>query len=129
MLTTAKTVLSAPLPRVYEESANGKAVPVSTPPPGPIGGGGFQQEDLGRISKETVSDIACHCTDLAMSGMSTFSALRSLHASLRIQQGMFTQQQSNVMRMLRSRDATLCSLRQSQHSHGQHADKWLGAAE
>ncbi|CAL5218477.1 g163 [Coccomyxa viridis] len=52
MLTTTKTVLSAPLPRVYEESANGKAVPVSTPAPGPIGGG-FQQEDLGRISKET----------------------------------------------------------------------------
>ena len=56
MLTTTKTVLSAPLPRVFEESANGKAVPVATPAHGPIGGG-FQQEELGRISKETV------CTD------------------------------------------------------------------
>ena len=72
MLTTTKTVLSAPLPRVYEESANGKAVPVSTPPPGPIGGG-FQQEDLGRISKETVIDNTCHSTDTAMPGMSACS--------------------------------------------------------
>jgi len=54
MLTTTKTVLSAPLPRVFEESANGKAVPVATPAHGPIGGSGFQQEELGRISKETV---------------------------------------------------------------------------
>lgn len=54
MLTTTKTVLSAPLPRVFEESANGKAVPVATPAHGPIGGG-FQQDELGRISKETVS--------------------------------------------------------------------------
>lgn len=57
MLTTTKTVLSAPLPRVFEESANGKAVPVATPAHGPIGGG-FQQEELGRISKETVSPKA-----------------------------------------------------------------------
>ena len=54
MLTTTKTVLSAPLPRVFEESANGKAVPVATPAQGPIGGG-FQQEELGRVSKETVT--------------------------------------------------------------------------
>ena len=74
MLTTTKTVLSAPLPRVYEESANGKAVPVSTPAPGPIGGG-FQQEDLGRISKETVIDNTCHSTVLTMPGMSACSAV------------------------------------------------------
>lgn len=54
MLTTTKSVLSAPLPRVFEESANGKAVPVAMPAQGPIGGG-FQQEELVRISKETVS--------------------------------------------------------------------------
>ena len=59
MLTTTKTVLSAPLPRVFEESANGKAVPVATPAHGPIGGG-FQQDELGRISKETVSPTQ-HC--------------------------------------------------------------------
>lgn len=58
MLTTTKTVLSAPLPRVFEESANGKAVPVATPAQGPIGGG-FQQEELGRVSKETVT---CKCS-------------------------------------------------------------------
>ena len=56
MLTTTKSVLSAPLPRVFEESANGKAVPVATPAQGPIGGG-FQQEELVRISKETVSTM------------------------------------------------------------------------
>lgn len=71
LLTTTKAVLSAPLPRVYEESGGGKVVPVSSsqaapaasgggaPAPAgapallPIGGNDFNAEDLAKIAKET----------------------------------------------------------------------------
>lgn len=55
MINTTKIVLSAPLPRVYQDAGNGKAQPVvpGNRPPGLIGGE-FNAEELGRVSKETV---------------------------------------------------------------------------
>jgi len=64
LLVTSKVVLSAPLPRVYEETGGGKVVPVpvsgGVPAPGntgaammPIGGADFSPEELARVSKET----------------------------------------------------------------------------
>ena len=48
--------MAAPLPRVFEESAGGKAVPVPTAP-GQNGniGGDFRADELVRVSKDTVS--------------------------------------------------------------------------
>ena len=47
--------MSAPLPRVFEESAGGKAVPVPSAP-GQSGniGGDFRVDEVMRVSKETV---------------------------------------------------------------------------
>lgn len=58
LLNTAKAVMSAPLPRVYEEAGGGKVVPVSAAgqsggQPGPIGGVDFNSEEIAKISKET----------------------------------------------------------------------------
>lgn len=57
---TTKAIMSAPLPRVFEESAGGKAVPVPTAP-GQNGniGGDFRADELVRVSKDTVSDLLC----------------------------------------------------------------------
>ena len=53
---TTKIVLSAPLPRVFEDTGNGKvaAMPAVAGQPGTLIGGDFKVEDLTRISKETV---------------------------------------------------------------------------
>lgn len=55
ILNTGKIVLSAPLPRVYEDAGNGKAQPQvqNNAPPGLIGGN-FDAEELSRVSKDTV---------------------------------------------------------------------------
>lgn len=55
LLMTTKIVLSAPLPRVYEETGNGRvaAMPAVAGQPGTLIGGDFKVEDLTRISKET----------------------------------------------------------------------------
>lgn len=58
MLMSAKSVLSAPLPRVYEETAGGKVVPLNASQGQgqvvlPIGGTDFNAEELAKISKET----------------------------------------------------------------------------
>lgn len=59
LLTTTKVILSAPLPRVYEETGGGKVVPVSASQAGgagvvlPIGGTDFNAEELAKISKDT----------------------------------------------------------------------------
>lgn len=55
---SAKSVLSAPLPRVYEETAGGKVVPLNASQGQgqvvlPIGGTDFNAEELAKISKET----------------------------------------------------------------------------
>ena len=55
---SAKAVLSAPLPRVYEETAGGKVVPLNASQGQgqvvlPIGGTDFNAEELAKISKET----------------------------------------------------------------------------
>lgn len=56
LLMTTKTIMAAPLPRVFEESAGGKAVPVPTAP-GQNGniGGDFRADELVRVSKDTVT--------------------------------------------------------------------------
>lgn len=56
LLITTKAIMAAPLPRVFEESAGGKAVPVPTAP-GQNGniGGDFRADELVRVSKDTVS--------------------------------------------------------------------------
>lgn len=53
---TTKIVLSAPLPRVYEDTGNGRvaAMPAVAGQPGTLIGGDFKVEELTRISKETV---------------------------------------------------------------------------
>lgn len=57
LVNTTKIVMSAPLPRVYEDAGNGKAQPVvpGNRPPGLIGGvgGDFNAEELSRVSKDT----------------------------------------------------------------------------
>lgn len=56
---STKAVLSAPLPRVYEETQGGKVVPLNASSAGqgavvlPIGGTDFNAEELAKISKET----------------------------------------------------------------------------
>lgn len=55
---STKAVLSAPLPRVYEETSGGKVVPLSASQGAgqavlPIGGTDFNAEELAKISKET----------------------------------------------------------------------------
>lgn len=62
LLNTTKIVMSAPLPRVYEDVAGGRPQPVPTAP-GQGGlsiGGDFRVDDLSRISKEAVRQ----CSDL-----------------------------------------------------------------
>ena len=53
---TTKIVLSAPLPRVYEETGNGRvaAMAAVAGQPSTLIGGDFKVEELTRISKETV---------------------------------------------------------------------------
>lgn len=59
ILMSTKAVLSAPLPRVYEETQGGKVVPLNASSAGqgavvlPIGGTDFNAEELAKISKET----------------------------------------------------------------------------
>lgn len=59
ILLSTKAVLSAPLPRVYEETQGGKVVPLNASTTGqgsmvlPIGGLDFNAEELAKISKET----------------------------------------------------------------------------
>lgn len=59
ILLSTKAVLSAPLPRVYEETQGGKVVPLNASSAGqgavvlPIGGTDFNAEELAKISKET----------------------------------------------------------------------------
>lgn len=55
---STKAVLSAPLPRVYEETSGGKVVPLNASQGAgqvvlPIGGTDFNAEELAKISKET----------------------------------------------------------------------------
>ncbi len=50
-------VLSAPLPRVYEDTGNGRVVPTPAANGGADGariGGEFKVEELTRVSRETV---------------------------------------------------------------------------
>jgi len=55
LLGATKLVMTAPLPRVYEEGPGGKAVPQGPAPGQPSNiGGEFRVEELLRISKETV---------------------------------------------------------------------------
>lgn len=63
LLTTTKAVMCSPLPRVFEEGAQGKPTAVQTTPPGqppPKIGGDFREEELTRVSKETVSAPLFH---------------------------------------------------------------------
>ncbi|EFN51134.1 hypothetical protein CHLNCDRAFT_141336 [Chlorella variabilis] len=58
ILLSTKAVLSAPLPRVYEETSGGKVVPLNASQGAgqvvlPIGGTDFNAEELAKISKET----------------------------------------------------------------------------
>lgn len=58
LLTTTKVILSAPLPRVYEETGGDKVVPVNASQGQgavvlPIGGTDFNAEELAKIAKET----------------------------------------------------------------------------
>jgi hypothetical protein len=62
MLGTTKAVLSAPLPRVYEETGGGKVVPVSASQAGgqaplPIGGADFNAEELAKIGKDVCKKL------------------------------------------------------------------------
>jgi hypothetical protein len=62
LLMTTKIVLSAPLPRVYEETGNGRvaAMAAVAGQPSTLIGGDFKVEELTRISKETVrSSFEC----------------------------------------------------------------------
>ena len=57
LLLTTKVVLSAPLPRVYEETGNGRVAPTGTAngePGANLIGGDFKVEDLTKVSRETV---------------------------------------------------------------------------
>ena len=60
---TTKIVLSAPLPRVYEETGNGRvaAMAAVAGQPSTLIGGDFKVEELTRISKETVRAFANAC--------------------------------------------------------------------
>ena len=58
---TTKLVLSAPLPRVYEDTGNGRVVPTPSgngpEPEAARIGGEFKVDELTRVSRETV----CQC--------------------------------------------------------------------
>ncbi len=58
LINTTKAVMSAPLPKVYEDCGNGTAQPIATTQglSGAIGGD-FKVDELQRVSKETV----CKC--------------------------------------------------------------------
>ena len=59
LLSATKLVMTAPLPRVYDEGPGGKAVPQAPAPGQPTNiGGDFRVEELLRISKETVRRLA-----------------------------------------------------------------------
>ena len=64
LLMTTKIVLSAPLPRVYEETGNGRvaAMAAVAGQPSTLIGGDFKVEELTRISKETVRADANACS-------------------------------------------------------------------
>jgi hypothetical protein len=55
---TTKLVLSAPLPRVYEDTGNGRVVPMPSgngpEPEAARIGGEFKVDELTRVSRETV---------------------------------------------------------------------------
>ncbi len=54
-MNTTKIVMSAPLPRVYEDVGGGKMQPVPGPPAGNGAiGGDFRAEELQRVARETV---------------------------------------------------------------------------
>jgi hypothetical protein len=59
---TTKLVLSAPLPRVYEDTGNGRVVPLPAgggpEPEAARIGGEFKVEELTRVSRETVRAAA-----------------------------------------------------------------------
>lgn len=73
---TTKLVLSAPLPRVYEDTGNGRVVPTpSDNGPEPESnriGGDFKVEELTRVSRETVRLLMMP----AMHSLQESSALR-----------------------------------------------------
>ena len=56
LINTTKAVMSAPLPKVYEDCGNGTAQPIATTQglSGAIGGD-FKVDELQRVSKETAS--------------------------------------------------------------------------
>lgn len=60
LLLTTKLVLSAPLPRVYEDTGNGRVVATpagSGEPDSNRIGGDFKVDELTRVSRETVRRI------------------------------------------------------------------------
>lgn len=58
LINTTKAVMSAPLPKVYEDCGNGTAQPIATTQglSGAIGGD-FKVDELQRVSKETASSV------------------------------------------------------------------------
>jgi len=63
LINTTKAVMSAPLPKVYEDCGNGTAQPIATTQglSGAIGGD-FKVDELQRVSKETASSVICSAT-------------------------------------------------------------------
>lgn len=59
LLNTTKIVMSAPLPKVYEDAGNGSAQPAPVQTPGAIGpiGGDFKVDELQRVAKETAKKL------------------------------------------------------------------------
>lgn len=63
LINTTKAVMSAPLPKVYEDCGNGTAQPIATTQglSGAIGGD-FKVDELQRVSKETASSFILAAT-------------------------------------------------------------------
>lgn len=80
---TTKLVLSAPLPRVYEDSGNGRVVPVPSgggpEPEAARIGGEFKVEELTRVSRETVCAAAC-CSFATRRGVTSMISYAIRHS-------------------------------------------------
>lgn len=70
LINTTKAVMSAPLPKVYEDCGNGTAQPIATTQglSGAIGGD-FKVDELQRVSKETVRSVFDHVSECANAGI------------------------------------------------------------
>lgn len=87
--------MSAPLPRVYEETGGGKVVPVSNGPvtgaaPNsgagltPIGGTDFSSEEIGKVAKETGKKLESEVLAPMERWMNAFSLVQTRMKKLEV---------------------------------------------